>query len=223
MSLPRAITLLGLGLGCPATLLAQVAVRAAGAPGTYQVLAVAVPASFPADRRVAFEVVPAGAARLLGALHGELGPTSGGGRVVVLTVGVPAGARAGREQVARVRFSGEGGSAIDVPVELDVSRVRRASLTVAQGVFATRLGERAAVRYRLTNTGNAPDSLFVRTTVPPGWVSAPVRAHVLPCSRSWITCRGVAIRCGKSRRASPPCSATRRRRPRSSASTSRAP
>ncbi len=184
MSFPRAITLLGLGLGCPATLLAQVAVRAAGAPGTYQVLAVAVPASFPADRRVAFEVVPAGAARLLGALHGELGPTSGGGRVVVLTVGVPAGARAGREQVARVRFSGEAGSAIEVPVELDVSRVRRASLTVAQGVFATRLGERAAVRYRLTNTGNAPDSLSVRTTVPPGWVSAPVRAHVLQAGGS---------------------------------------
>ncbi len=158
------------------------AVRVAGSPGTYQVVAVAVPASLAAQPRVAFEVVPSGAAPLLGALRGEL--ASGSGRVVVLTVGVPTSARAGRAQVARVRFAGAAGPAIELPVELEVSRVRRASLVLAQGVYGTRVGERVAVHYRLSNTGNAPDSFAVRATAPAGWAHVPPRAHVLPAGGS---------------------------------------
>ena len=177
MSAPRVVPLLALALGAAATAGAQ-AVRAAGAPSTYQVVAVPVPAALPADRSVAFQILPSGTDPVLGKLHGEIPAGSGAGRVVVLTVGVPAGARAGREEVARVRFS-FAGSAIEVPVELEVARVRRASLVVAQAVVATRVGGRTALRYRLTNTGNAVDSFSVRATGPARWPAVPVRAYVV--------------------------------------------
>jgi len=170
--------LLALAVGIPATGVGQ-AVRAAGAPGTYQVVAVRAPVSLPADRNVAFQVLPDGTAPVLGRLHGEFAAGGGADRVVVLTVGVPAAARAGRQEVARVRFSGAAGSAIEVPVEVDVARVRRASLVVAQALFATRVGGRVALRYRLTNTGNAVDSFSVRATGPARWPAVPARRYVL--------------------------------------------
>lgn len=182
MSRLRVVALLGLALVHPALGVAQAAARATGAPGTYQVLAVAVPAALPPDRSVVFEVVPAGTAPLLGALRGQVA-SGRGGRVVVLTVGVPANASAGRDTVARVRFSAAG-SVIEVPVELDVSRVRRAALVLAQGVVATKLGERVVVRYRLTNTGNAADSFSVHATGPARWPAVPARTHVLKAGSS---------------------------------------
>src|SRR3989454_4001025 len=175
---PRVVGLLALAVGIPATGVGQ-AVRAAGAPGTYQVVAVRAPVSLPADRNVAFQVLPDGTAPVLGRLHGEFAAGGGADRVVVLTVGVPAAARAGRQEVARVRFSGAAGSAIEVPVEVDVARVRRASLVVAQALFATRVGGRVALRYRLTNTGNAGDSFSVRATGPARWPAGPARGDVL--------------------------------------------
>ena len=179
MSAPRVgLLALALALGIPATGVGQ-AVRAAGAPGTYQVVAVRAPVSLSADRNVTFQVLPDGTAPVLGRLHGELAAGSDADRVVVLTVGVPAAARAGRQEVARVRFSGAAGSAIEVPVEVDVARVRRASLVVAQALFATRVGGRVALRYRLTNTGNAVDSFSVRATGPARWPAVPARGYVL--------------------------------------------
>ena len=69
MSAPRVVPLLALALGAAATAGAQ-AVRAAGAPGTYQVVAVPVPAALPADRSVAFQILPSGtAASIRSAAH----------------------------------------------------------------------------------------------------------------------------------------------------------
>src|SRR2546422_249988 len=76
---PRVVGLLALAVGIPATGVGQ-AVRAAGAPGTYQVVAVRAPVSLPADRNVAFQVLPDGTAPVLGRLHGEL---AAGGRAAL--------------------------------------------------------------------------------------------------------------------------------------------
>ena len=178
----KALTVVGLVL-VPATGVAQVAARVAGAPGTYQVVAVAVPAALPAAGAVAFEVVPSGTVSVLGALRGTLAPGRGD-RVVVFSIGIPAHARAGRDTVARVRFSSETGSPADVPVELVVSRVRRASLALAHAVFGTKLGERVTLRYRLTNTGNAADSFVVRATGPVRWSTVPDERFVVPAGGS---------------------------------------
>lgn len=183
MSAPRAAALVAPLALVPVSLIAQgaasagAAVRVAGAPGSYQVVAVPVPPGFAPGRPVAFEVIPAGTAPLLGARGGTLEPGPGA-RVVALSVGVPAGAHAGRTVVAQVRFAAEGLTAA-VPVELDVARVRRAALALRQATAAARLGERVVVGYRLTNAGNAPDTFLVRASVPAGWRAIAARTHVL--------------------------------------------
>jgi hypothetical protein len=183
VSAPRAAALLAPLALVPVSLIAQgaagagAAVRVAGAPGSYQVVAVPVPPAFAPGRPVAFEVIPAGTAPLLGARGGTLAPGSGA-RVVALSVGVPAGAHAGRTVVAQVRFAA-GGLTVSVPVELEVARVRRAALALRQATAAARLGERVVVGYRLTNAGNAPDTFLVRASVPAGWPAIPARTHVL--------------------------------------------
>jgi hypothetical protein len=183
VSAPRAAALVAPLALVPVSLIAQgaagagAAVRVAGAPGSYQVVAVPVPPGFAPGRPVAFEVIPAGTAPLLGARGGTLEPGPGA-RVVALSVGVPAGAHAGRTVVAQVRFAAEGLTAA-VPVELDVARVRRAALALRQATAAARLGERVVVGYRLTNAGNAPDTFLVRASVPAGWRAIAARTHVL--------------------------------------------
>jgi len=156
------------------------AVRAAAAPRSFRIVTVPVPAAFPADREVRFDIVPTGPVAILGSLTGALPPTPGEPRVVAFTAGLPARARAGVTPIARVRLSVPDGATVDVPVELDVARVPGAGVRLTRALVAVHRGTRFSVGYVLTNTGNAPDSLDVGLTAPSGWqVQGPVPRHTL--------------------------------------------
>jgi hypothetical protein len=142
---------------------------ARGHPRSYQVVAVDVPAALPADRPVSFVVHASGGVPVLGRREGTLDPSPVGTRAVVLTLGVPSKALAGRRPAAVVSFSAAGFSNVDIPIELDVAPVRGLTIADGQSLRGARPGDAVLLTYRLTNTGNAPDSLTLSVEAPDGW------------------------------------------------------
>ncbi len=138
------------------------------APKAFQVVNVAVPAEMPPGDRIEYVVMPSGGASLLGRRAGVI-TSATATRAVTLTLGVPAGARAGLQRAASVIFFAAGSPTVEVPVTLDVSASRRIELTLDETLLAGRAGERVTLRYRLINLGNAADTVTVRAAVPQGW------------------------------------------------------
>lgn len=150
-------------------------VTARGAPRTFQVVAVPVPAGLDATVPAFFEVVPTGAASVLGDRTGAVTP--GDARRVLLTIGVPAHAAAGRVTAARVRFVAAGAVAV-VHVELHVAAVRRLALQ-AHALRGARAGASVELPFSVENHGNAADTLDVRVRPPAGWRAAHPAARVV--------------------------------------------
>jgi hypothetical protein len=137
-------------------------------PRSVAVVIVPVPKELPRDTAVTYEAIPAGDIQFLGQRTGQV---SGAGveRIVVLTVRVPAHTPAGREVAGRVRFFINGAPRVDVVCTVDVPWVSGASMVLERRLLAARPGERVALHYRLTNTGNAPDIIEAGVTTPERW------------------------------------------------------
>jgi hypothetical protein len=140
-----------------------------GTPRSFQVVKVSVPAEFAADRGVNFEIVPMRNAPILGKRSGALAGSRGLERAVVLTVGIPAVAAAGRTTIAYVRFFADGERAVRVPVELSVPAIPRVRITPAQNLRGTRPGEQFELWFEIANLGNLRDTLDLRVDAPPTW------------------------------------------------------
>ena len=154
-------------------------VMAAGAPRTIQVFLVPVPTSFSLDRPVTYTVTPAGGATIIPPLRGIVAPGESDARNVMVAASVPASALAGPRTVAAVEFS-QDGVMVPVPLELQVSQMRSATLRLTQQLFAVQPRERVVMHYLVTNTGNAPDTLDVSVIAPSQWTTAGApRRHVL--------------------------------------------
>ncbi len=136
------------------------------APRSFHVVRVAVPANVPVDRPVDYEVVSVSTAALLGSRRGRVEAHS---RAVVLTVGIPANASAGRMTVAYVRFLADGFTPVRVPVALQVAGLPRVTIAPAQNLRGVRPGEQIELRFQITNGGNLRDSLDLRVDAPPTW------------------------------------------------------
>ena len=137
------------------------AIVARGTPRSFQIVTVPVPPVFGDSTAVSFEVLANGSAALLGARQGVLLPNGAQARSFALTVGVPARALAGRRRVARVRFATAGMADVLTPVEIDVEAVRRIDPLVTPALVGGRAGSDVAIHLRLTNLGNAPDTVRV--------------------------------------------------------------
>jgi len=152
-----------------------------GAPRSFQVIKVAVPAEFAADRSVTFEIVPMGNAPILGKRSGALAGSRGLERAVVLTVGIPAVAVAGRTTIAYVRFFAGGERAVRVPVELSVPAIPRIRITPAQNLRGARPGEQFELWFEIANLGNLRETIDLRVDAPPTWnvrFTAPSRVDI---------------------------------------------
>jgi hypothetical protein len=157
------------GQGAPARLFTPpVPVAAVAAPRTIQVFAVPVPADLRSDRPVSYTVTPAGGATIIPPLRGVVPADGNEHRSILVAASVPAGAIAGRSTIAAVQFS-QGSGAVWVPLELRVSQTRGAVLRLAQPLVGAQPGDRVVIRYFLTNTGNAPDTLDLTVAGPPHW------------------------------------------------------
>jgi hypothetical protein len=137
------------------------AIIARGTPRSFQIVTVPVPAVFGDSTAVSFEVVTNGTAPLLGARQGVLVPNGARPRSFALTVGVPARALAGRRRVAQVRFATRGMADVVTPVEIDVEPIRRIDPLVTPALVGGRAGADVTLHLRLTNLGNAPDTVSV--------------------------------------------------------------
>jgi hypothetical protein len=154
-----------------------------GAPRSFQIVKVPVPADFPADRGVSYDVVSTTTSPLLGKRSGGLAGGLGRERVVVLTVGIPAVAVAGRTTIAYVRFFADGARAIRVPVDLAVPAIPRVRITAAQNLRGARPGDQFELWFEVANAGNLRDTLDLRVDAPPTWnvrFTAPPRIVMQP-------------------------------------------
>jgi hypothetical protein len=136
-------------------------------PRSIQLLSVPVPNEIPAHDTVDWRVAPTGRAEILSPAAGTLAPSSAPRSVLVVTR-VPADAPAGETHVATAQFDG-GAGAVEVPVNLNVTRVRRADVRLVRMMYAARPGDRFSVDLQVVNRGNALDTVSVTAAIPDGW------------------------------------------------------
>lgn len=144
-----------------------VAVTVNGSANSLSVVSVPVPREFPPDSRVTYVVIP----RLDGTAVGRLaGVVSAGPGSAPVLFGARATryAPAGPQEVARVRFT-SATHEVDVPVFIAVATTRSITVASATRLSIGRAGTALPVGYRLTNLGNAADTVMVEAIVPAGW------------------------------------------------------
>lgn len=138
------------------------------APRAFQVVRIPVPSEVGIGRLTRYTVYPTGVAPILGKLDGTIA-AGASSRTVLVTVGVPADARAGLATVGSVYFTAIGAPSVEVPIAIDVTPTRRIELSVNETVRGVQPGNRFALSYQLLNLGNAIDTVAVRFTLPDGW------------------------------------------------------
>ena len=150
-----------------------------GTPHSFQVVAVPVPEQLPPNAAVSYRILSSGITPILGAPTGTLPP--GSKRTLLLTLAVPGRARAGDLSVAAVRFHAENGPEFEVPILVNVAVVEGIELSVSEALRAVHPGEQSAVSFRITNAGNAPDTVSIQVLPPPSWeVMEPLPAERIP-------------------------------------------
>jgi hypothetical protein len=149
-------------------------VVAGASPRTFRVVTVSLPPELAGAGAVTYEVVGTGAVSLLGAPTGTIAR----GGAVVLTVGVPATAGAGRTRAGFVRFAAPGLQAVRAPIEVEVSRVSHIDVTATQPMRGARPGDRVEVAFTILNAGNLQDTLDLEIDAPATW-----NAHLTASSR----------------------------------------
>lgn len=148
-------------------------VTAKGAPRSFQVVAIEVPAALNQAMRVEVEIVARGEFVLLGSRNLHVVRADGGTRIV-LTIGIPAAALAGRVVAAEARFSAIGTQTFVVPVEVDVSPVRRLALRPLPAPSG-QAGSDVILSFEIENLGNVTEMVDVDLALPSGWASRELR------------------------------------------------
>jgi hypothetical protein len=141
--------------------------------GGFQVVEIPIPSEVPLGVPVPWFVESVSGTPILSSARGTLpaiDPASGKrpGSLLV-TFAVPRRARAGVLPIANVRFEGAGRDPVEVPVHLMVASTQLVELTISEASRGVRPGDRFSLRYRLTNLGNAPESVNVQSVLPTGW------------------------------------------------------
>ena len=147
------------------------AVVATGAPRSYQVVSIPVPDALLHVANVGIEIVPRGEFVVLGPRTRFLGAVSTGKARIAVTLGIPAGALAGRLIAAEARFSSPAGETVIVPVEIDVSLVREILLRPTTTPINGQAGSDVFLPFAIVNSGNAREKVDVRLTLPDGWAA----------------------------------------------------
>jgi hypothetical protein len=161
----------------PGTITAA-SVTAAGAPRSYQVVSISVPEALSHAPHIEVTVRPRGDFQILGprARSIDAGP---GRNHVAVTIGVPAAAIAGKAIAAEVRFYASGSPTMLVPVEIDVTLVRKIVLKSAVGSLNAQAGNDVVLPFEIANAGNAVEKISADLDLPSGWASRDIRQSTL--------------------------------------------
>lgn len=143
-------------------------IQLTGAPGSYQVVTVAIPDHFPRSGEGSLELVTLGSFVGLGAHSWPLAALAGK-RVVTATIGIPSTALAGRVTAAEFRFTAAGAAPITIPVEIEIALERKLTVQMLSAPARTRSGRQATFSYQLLNAGNAKELVETRISLPDGW------------------------------------------------------
>ncbi|HEX9563301.1 MAG TPA: hypothetical protein VF981_04990 [Gemmatimonadaceae bacterium] len=133
------------------------------------VVSIAVPASLPAASRVTYTVTPLIEGAVIGKLTGALNPVKAGvPRSILFAARAPRPLPAGEVQLALVRFT-TNAAAVEVPIVARVDQARDIRIAPVTSLGVVRAGMSFTLGFRLTNLGNAPDTVSVQVVVPAGW------------------------------------------------------
>ncbi|HEX9108043.1 MAG TPA: hypothetical protein VF832_12460, partial [Longimicrobiales bacterium] len=147
-------------------------------PRSFRVAAVPLPGGLPAGGPVAYEYLPVGPFTILGSSSGSV-DGSHKSAAVLLTIGVPAHARAGVTRAGYVRFHA-GASVVDAPVDVEVATIRELRVTLPHQVSAVP-GRSFDVNVQLVNLGNVDDTVLLHVVPPQGW-----RVRLLPSPAPFV-------------------------------------
>lgn len=131
-------------------------------------IVIAVPVELRDEADVTYEVRTSAPIEVLGRLTGAARTAGARARPIVLTLRVPAGADAGHLEAAEVVFRASGREYL-VPVVLRVPVVRSARLMGPREMRDLRTGDRLVLPYRVSNAGNAADTLVLEVSGPTAW------------------------------------------------------
>ncbi len=161
--------------GPVATTITLPAIIASGAPRSFQVVSIPVPATFASVADPMVEIIAHGEFVVLGQKNRALVSREGRKTRITITIGIPAGALAGHLLAAEARFSAPGSPTVVVPVEIDVSLVRRLTLRAPTAPANAHAGADVVLRFEIENAGNAKETLEAELTLPSGWSSRDLR------------------------------------------------
>ena len=132
-------------------------VTVSGAPRSFQVVSIPIPAAFAQVMKLEVEVIPHGDFAVLGPRSRVL-PIAMRSRVGV-TIGIPATALAGRIVVAEARFSSPASPTLVVPVEIDINLVRKIVLRPKPGAINGQAGNDVLIPFDIVNSGNGRETV----------------------------------------------------------------
>jgi hypothetical protein len=143
-------------------------VTASGAPRSYQVVSIPLPDAFASSSDVEVVIVPRGDFAILGPRTRNVNVRAGQKRVGI-TVGIPASALAGRLVAAEAHFISPGSPTLIVPIEIDVSLVRKIVVHPAAGPINAQAGSDVILPFDIANSGNAIERINMELALPTGW------------------------------------------------------
>ncbi|HWA40339.1 MAG TPA: hypothetical protein VG712_01945, partial [Gemmatimonadales bacterium] len=151
----------------------------AATPRSIHVLRVPVPRALDAAKRVDWEMHPGRRAEVLSAGAGSIPARSADtARAITVVTRIPAQASAGLLPVGEAEFFSDSVSVI-VPIELEIARIRRATLSSARPTFGAISGRPLTLSVEARNLGNSIDTLVIAAELPAGWASTPSQRVVL--------------------------------------------
>ena len=154
-------------------------ITASGAPRSYQVVSIPVPDSLAHSPDVEVEIVPRGEFVVLGPRTRTLATGAGRKNRLTVTIGIPAGALAGRLLAAEARFKASGSPTLIVPVEIDVSLVRQIALRPGSTPLFGQAGTDIMLPFEIVNSGNAVETVDAELSLPNGWASRELRVSAI--------------------------------------------
>lgn len=174
--------------------IAMPSVTVTGAPRSYQVVSVPVPDAMAQLSDVQLVIIPRGEFVVLGPRSRDLNPRVQRKAKMAVTIGIPASALAGRVVAAEARFSSLGSPTLVVPIEVDVSLVRKILLREAKASLNAQAGSDVILPLEIVNAGNAVETIRPELDLPTGWAMREVHQASLVVSPGETSKRRVRLK-----------------------------
>ena len=156
-------------------------VAVTGAPRSYQVISLPIPDALAGSADIEVAVIPQADFVILGGRTHKLNARAGQKRLAI-TIGIPAGALAGRLIAARAEFVSPGSPVMIVPIEINVSRVRSVTLHPSSGPLNVQAGSDVVLPFEISNLGNGVENITTQLSLPEGWSSREIKQGALTIS-----------------------------------------